>query len=124
MRIRLELFVKSVPESKDFYARVLGFDVINYQPNGYSVFRKGAMQISLEAQANLPNDHPIKPMAGERAGLGIEIVLEVDDLDAMYDHFLNQNWPLSNALEERPWGRRDFRVLDPDGYYIRITETK
>jgi uncharacterized glyoxalase superfamily protein PhnB len=28
---------------------------------------------------------------------------------------------LLEPLRERPWGLRDFRVVDPDGYYLRIT---
>ena len=83
MRLRLELFVKSVSESKDFYTRVLAFDEVSYQPDGYSVFRNGDIQIALQAQTQLPDEHPLKPMKHERAGLGIEIVLEFDDLDAM-----------------------------------------
>ena len=23
----------------------------------------------------------------------------------------------------RPWGQTDFRLIDPDGYYIRVTST-
>lgn len=113
MRLRLELFVKSVPESKDFYSRVLGFEVVNYQPDGYSVLRKGDIQIALQAQSQLPDDHPLKPINDERAGLGIEIVFEVDDLEAAYAHVLNTDWPLADVLAERPWGSRDFRVLRP-----------
>jgi len=30
-------------------------------------------------------------------------------------------WPLDEDLQDRPWGLRDFRILDPDGYYLRIT---
>ena len=120
MRLRLELFVTSVPESKDFYARVLGFDVVDYQPDGYSVLRKGDIQIALQAQSQLPDDHPLKPIGNERAGLGIEIVLEVDDLEAAYAQVLDTGWPLAATLAERPWGSRDFRVVDPNGYYVRI----
>lgn len=122
MRLRLELFVKSVPESKDFYARVLGFDVVSYQPDGYSVLRKGDIQIALQAQSQLPDDHPLKPIGNERAGLGIEIVIEVDDLESAYAHVLNTDWSLADRLAERPWGSKDFRVIDPNGYYIRLNE--
>ena len=122
MRLRLELFVKSVAESKDFYARVLGFDVVSYQPDGYSVLRKGDIQIALQAQSQLLDEHPLKPIGNERAGLGIEIVLEVDDLEAAYAHVLHTDWPLADTLAKRPWGSRDFRVFDPSGYYIRINE--
>jgi lactoylglutathione lyase len=24
-------------------------------------------------------------------------------------------------LREQPWGLHDFRVVDPDGYYLRVT---
>lgn len=121
MRIRLELFVKSVPISRDFYTRVLGFDEVSYQPDDYSVYRKGEVQISLQAWAQLPAEHPVKPTENERTGLGIEIVIEVNDLDEAYARVLQEKWPLSARLSKRPWGLRDFRVLDPDGYYLRIT---
>ena len=29
---------------------------------------------------------------------------------------------LLEDLRDRPWGLRDFRVLDPAGYYLRITD--
>ena len=51
----------------------------------------------------------------------ILFVLEVDDIAAMYKSVLAQNWPLSGALQTQPWGLTDFRLLDPDGYYLRIT---
>jgi lactoylglutathione lyase len=28
----------------------------------------------------------------------------------------------TTVIADRPWGVRDFRLLDPDGYYLRITE--
>ena len=30
-------------------------------------------------------------------------------------------WVLEEDITARPWGLRDFRLLDPDGYYWRIT---
>ena len=122
MWLRLELFVESVPTSRDFYTRVLAFDEISYQSDGYSVFRKGNIQIALQAWSQLPNDHPLKPQEQERVGLGVEIVIEVDDLDTLYTHVLNAEWPIADDLAERPWGSRDFRVFDPNGYYLRINE--
>ena len=29
---------------------------------------------------------------------------------------------MAEDLRARPWGLRDFRVLDPAGYYLRITD--
>lgn len=122
MRLRLELFVKSVPEAADFYTRVLGFETVSYQPDNYSVFRLGEVQIALQDRAQLPDDHPLKPQHDERSGLAVEIVLEVDDLDAAYARVQNANWPIADELGKRPWGTRDFRVIDPNGLYIRVNE--
>lgn len=122
MRLRLELFVKSVPESMAFYRGVLGFETVSYQPDSYSVFRRGEIQIALQEFVHLADDHPLKPLGGERLGLGVEIVLEVDDLDALYAQVLAAGWPIAGHLARRPWGSRDFRVLDPDGFYIRLND--
>lgn len=122
MRLRLELFVTSVPESMEFYTRVLGFEVVHYRPDDYSVFRKGGIQIALQEFSRLSNNHPLKPRDGERGGLGMEIVLEVDDLDAAYARVLASQWPVADHLARRSWSSRDFRLLDPNGYYIRITD--
>jgi hypothetical protein len=29
--------------------------------------------------------------------------------------------PLAATLTDQPWGLRDFSVVDPDGYYLRVT---
>ena len=49
-----------------------------------------------------------------------EIVLEVDDVRAERDR-VAVLWPLEEDLLERPWGLTDFRVVDPAGYYVRLT---
>jgi hypothetical protein len=36
-------------------------------------------------------------------------------------HGTRCRWPLAEVLADRPWGLRDFRLLDPSGYYWRIT---
>ena len=47
--------------------------------------------------------------------------LEVDDVVGERDRVLAAGWPLEEDLQERPWGLTDFRILDPAGYYLRIT---
>jgi catechol 2,3-dioxygenase-like lactoylglutathione lyase family enzyme len=121
MGLRLELFVNSVAESKDFYQDILGFDVISYEPEGYTVLRRDDIQISLERVAHLSADHPLKPLAGEGVGRGIEIVLEVADLEAAYLQARDSGWTLASPLQAQPWGLHDFRLIDPDGFYLRIT---
>lgn len=119
--LRLELFVADLPRSVDFYGRVLGFTQSVHHGDDYSPMRRGNVVIALNLLANLPDDHPIQVAAGERVGRGIEIVLEVDDVAASHAHARAEGWPVAGSLGRRPWGLTDFRVVDPDGYYVRMT---
>lgn len=119
--LRLELFVADLARSVDFYVRVLGFAQDAQHADDYCPLRNGNVVIALNLLANLPADHPIQVAADERVGRGIEIVLEVDDVAARHAHVLAQGWPVAGPLGRRPWGLTDFRVVDPDGYYLRVT---
>ncbi len=59
-----------------------------------------------------------------RPPVGVELVLEVDDLDFERERVAEAGWPVADKITERPWGLSDFRLLDPDGYYWRITARK
>jgi len=57
-----------------------------------------------------------------RPPTGVEVVLEVDDVLRERDRVVAAGWSLAEDLTRRPWGLVDFRLLDPDGYYLRVTE--
>jgi hypothetical protein len=47
----------------------------------------------------------------------------VADLDRAYAAAQkHKGFPISTGIVRRPWGVRDFRVLAPEGYYLRFTE--
>ena len=121
MTMRLELFVNDLSTSLDFYHRVLRFEIGDGQTDGYTPVTNGEVQLGLNLRSNLPDDHPVQSKENERLGRGIEIVFEVDDIDEIYEYLSAQNWPLADKLQHQPWGLTDFRVLDPDGYYLRFT---
>ena len=50
-----------------------------------------------------------------RPPVGVELVLEVDDVDAELERVRMSGWPIDEQLQERPWGLRDFRLIDPSG---------
>ena len=121
MTLRLELFVADVQASADFYTGVLGFVLAQDDPS-YTVVRAGEVLIALGPYNALPGSHHFQPEIGaQRLGLGTEIVLEVDDVENLYDAVAETGYPISSELQQRPWGLTDFRVVDPDGYYLRPT---
>jgi lactoylglutathione lyase len=119
--LRVELFVSELEPSVRFYQDVLGFERAARGLIGdYTVMRRGLAQIALQSHSHLGQKHPLKPRAGERFGVCVELVVEVDDLDAAFER-ARAKWPIETTLGLRPWGRRDFRLLDPDGFYVRVT---
>lgn len=121
MSLRLELFVTDMEKSKSFYAKVLGFEAqkgsASYQP-----MKAGSVLIGLGLSKNLPKQHYFNPeLQSERRGLGAEIVLEVADVQATLAAVKAAGHPILSELRKQPWGATDFRIADPDGYYLRIT---
>lgn len=51
--------------------------------------------------------------------------IRVSDVDPFYQACVRQAWPSQgiprlDPLENKPWGLREFAVVDPDGSLIRI----
>jgi lactoylglutathione lyase len=122
--LRMELFVSDLLRSVDFYRSVLGFEVERQQTD-YASVRDGSVVLGLVPVTNLPeSDGPgftQAQLAGDR-GAGVEVVLEVDDLAATAARVTAAGYPMSEPQQRRPWGLTDFRLFDPDGYYLRITD--
>ena len=124
MTSRFELFVTDRDRSVDFYTSVLGFEVRRLDES-YALLACGDVTIGIGRQTDLPETGAGPGFTQQRLardhGAGVEIVLETPDLDAMYERVQRSGHPLAAPLQDRPWGLRDFRVADPDGYYLRIT---
>jgi catechol 2,3-dioxygenase-like lactoylglutathione lyase family enzyme len=118
--LRVELFVADVRRSAAFYTDVLGF-TREAENDGYVAVRRGAAVIGIGRASELPASHPLHARDGDRNGIGVEIVVEVADVDAAYRTVTDAGWPALGPVKQRPWGARDFRLLDPDGYYVRVT---
>lgn len=119
--LRLELFANDLAASRDFYRDVLGFSV-EREEKEYIVVRLGDIQIGLGSATGLSARHYFNPeLQSQRRGLGVEIVLEVQDLDAAFQRVDARHVKVLSKIQKRPWGARDFRIADPDGYYLRLT---
>jgi predicted enzyme related to lactoylglutathione lyase len=116
MTLRVEVFPADVDAFVDFYTRVLRFELEVDQRPGYAAVARGSTRIGGARASEHVDPH-------ERAvPRGAELVLEVDDLDSEHAAVVSANWPVASGIEKQPWGLRDFRLFDADGYYVRISE--
>ncbi|MEU4623590.1 VOC family protein [Actinoplanes sp. NPDC023801] len=126
MRLRIELFVDDLDATIGFYTEMLGFQV-ERRTDGYAALRHGRVVLGFGAASDLTardESGPGPAWQGARVnGAGVEIVLELDDLDdvtTLYEH-CRPRMPAIERLRLQPWGLHDFRLRDPDGYYLRVT---
>ena len=115
---KFELFVTDAAESIRFY-EVLGFSVAHAKPDGYSTLRSGSTVVALSP---VPWWLPLR-LVGilRRPPIGTEIVFYTARLDRLREE-LSAAGHSPSPVVLQPWGDRDFRLTDPDGYYLRLSE--
>jgi catechol 2,3-dioxygenase-like lactoylglutathione lyase family enzyme len=115
--LRLEIFPTDLNATVRFYVDLLGFSLAADRRSDqlpYLALQRDDVHIGAVA---IPGGHP----AHRRPPTGVEIVIEVDYLHVERDRIRLAGWPIEEDIMRRPWGLQDFRVLDPDGYYLRFT---
>jgi lactoylglutathione lyase len=118
MSLRFEIFTTDLDAVVAFYIEVLDFSLARDERNaevGYVALERDAVRIGAAYRPD-----PVDP-AVRHPPSGVELVLEVDDLPAEHDRVVAAGWPIEEPLRDRPWGLTDFRVIDPAGHYLRIT---
>ncbi len=122
----LELHVPDFQKVKEYYGKI-GFEVVWERTpedfKGYLVMNMEENILCFWCGNQSVQDHPYfkKFSPTNQPGYGVEIIVMVENVEAYYDRvkaIANVVGPI--ALQ--PWGLKDFRVADPFGYYLRITE--
>lgn len=115
--LRIEIFPADIERSVGFY-QAWGFDVVGRKHDPpYASVRRDEVRIGMVQSAAHPAELRAVP-------IGTEIVISVDDVYAERDRIVAAGIELAEDLQEREWGLTDFRVSDPDGYYLRITDRR
>jgi dihydroneopterin aldolase len=124
--VSVELHVPDFAPVRSFYGR-LGFTVVRDEPgpDGYIVLRHEQNAIAFWPGSDAVRSHPFFSLhpAGTAAGHGVEIVVTTSELDALYERATDLE-AVVEPMRMRRWGARDFRIADPFGYYLRITEKR
>lgn len=125
-RLVPELLVSDFAASLDFYVRVIGFAVRYDRPaEKFAYLDLGGAELMIEQETDFwltaPRERPY--------GRGINLQIEVADLDGIIARLLAAGIPLFRPAEEAWYragdhysGNRQFLVQDPDGYLLRFFE--
>lgn len=107
---------RSLNDTLAFYQR-LGFGGHIHSHGNYAILTRGTVELHFFTHSEL---NPAESFAG--------CYIRVSDVDSIYQAFApaelpRKGIPRQDALENKPWGMREFALIDPDGNLIRIGQT-
>jgi catechol 2,3-dioxygenase-like lactoylglutathione lyase family enzyme len=98
------LHVQDVEVALAFYRQLPGAILEYHRPGEFALLRFGQGLLGLL-----------------RRGSGhFHLEMQVEDLDAAFQHLRQAGIEPESAPTDRPWGRRDFLVVDPDGNILEF----
>jgi lactoylglutathione lyase len=111
------LFVSDLVASVGFYRDVAGLEH-RFTDAGYAEFGTGPTRLALyeRRRAEWLTGHPVLP------GPAGEIVLIVEDVDAVADALRTRGIPLLGGPADRSWGHRTLHIADPDGFVVEFAQ--
>lgn len=104
--IHPKLPMRDIQVTKDYYVNQLGFEQtgsVDYKD--YLMLRKDQIEIHFFAFSELDPK--------ENYG---QVYIRTNDIDALYQSLLDRNVAIHPAghLQVKPWGQKEFSLLDPD----------
>ncbi|MDA2140345.1 VOC family protein [Bacillus cereus group sp. Bc256] len=122
MHFRLELFVEDLQRSIRFYEEILTLVFSKKNTTG-AMIKLGDFSLLLTPDYILNENHYLKTDGLNPKGKGVEIIIVFDHIEQIYQHVLEKNYPVESNLKMQSWGMKDFRIVDLDGYYLRLTSS-
>ena len=107
-RLAPELPATNLAASLAYYRDQLGFEIKTILPDrSYAIVERDGMAI-----------HLFVGDSGKPAGLH----LFTDEIEPLHDELRDRGACISQPVNRKPWGNRDFRVIDPAGNELKFTE--
>jgi catechol 2,3-dioxygenase-like lactoylglutathione lyase family enzyme len=102
---------RDIVESAEWYRDNLGFEVVHIEPE-YGIVERDGVGVHFWGPSGIPP---------ERSDTMFRI--RVEGIDELYEHCRARGITHPKApLEEKPWGAREFAVVDGDGNLLTFFE--
>lgn len=109
--------VRNVANAVRYYTERLGFRLRfqdDPQTPHYAVVERDEVRLNLQS-------HDEADFAGE----GLEIRFRIDDVDGLFEEYRDKEvFHDRTALQDTPWGTREFAFFDPDGNGLFFYRTR
>ena len=126
-----ELIVSNFVQSFMFYTQILGFEELYGRPeDGFAFLNRNGAQLMLDQRNGTSERDWVAAELAFPYGRGINLEIEVGNVDALHESCVRHGAKIFMQTEEK-WYRRDalllgvrqFIVMDPDGYLLRLSQS-
>lgn len=119
-------YIADLDRSRAFYEGLLGLTVLRVMSRGENLIAVAytaglSIWLASDAYASLFGDAGLAPK--ELRGGNWENTFETDAYEEIYARLLAAGAEFLYEPRTLPWGQRGFRVYDPDGHILDISET-
>ena len=104
------LAVKDLAIETDYYLNKLGFER-DFTAPGWEFLSFGDFKVML-------GECPDEMTAEETGNHSWYVHALVENVDEIYEEFIERGAQILSKMENKPWGIREFSVLTPDGHRI------
>ena len=101
----ISLHVADVERSITFYSRIPGAQLVLHRPHEFARFLIGTGSLHL-VQLPIQNRFHIE--------------LDTEDAGLLYTQLCEAGLTPASPPKHHPWGKIDFRLVDPDGYQLEF----
>lgn len=100
--------------TRDYYINQLGFEQSDNDFDGYLMVKKDDIEVHFFEFKDLDPK--------ENYG---QVYIRTNDIDSLYQSLLDNNVSIhpNGALATRPWGQREFALLDPDNNLLTFGQS-
>jgi len=119
--VYIELHVPDFKRAIEFYSK-LGFKLL-WRTEDYLVMKRKTSVLNFYGGSEKVYRHSYfgRFRKSTKCGYGVEIIIPVDRVEQLYKN-VRKFARIVQPLQLKKWKRRDFRIVDPFGFYLRITE--
>jgi len=113
---RCAFFARDYEASLAFYGDGLGLETVDSWARGPddrgTLFTAASGIIEVLA---LPHEPEAGGVWDRREPAGVTLVIEVSEVDRLFERVVEKGLTVKEPLTEQPWGHRSFVLEDPDG---------
>lgn len=116
---RVKLYVHDIEKSLLFYETIIGLKLYK-RTEHTGRFNHDCFSLLLASDSTL-NENDYFYNRKEMKGNGFEQIIVVNRIEEVYERCKERHCTIQEEIQTYPWEMRGFKVVDPDGYLIRIT---